>query len=913
MVNSYSQDKNITLQFERIAFKDLIDTLEKVVPYKIYYPEGWTDSLYLTVSSKDCRINEFMDSILAGKGISFMITPDNRIILTKDYSIKTSFSREYIDYLERNSSKVDTSKYLSAVAKHDADRISDEYRVFKIGKLSESKQSQSATLSGRVTNPGEGESVSGAIIYVAKLKAGTMTNEDGYYSINLPKGQYLVEYRMLGLKTTRRNVVVYSDGNLDVEMVNEENLMEAVFITADRDNAVRDVRTGIEKINVRMLKQIPMGLGEVDVIKSSLLLPGIQTVGEASGGFNVRGGSTDQNLVFLNNAPIINTFHFFGFFSAFNSDMVSDVTIFKSGMPAKYGGRLSSVMVISPSEGSRDKVKVSGGISPVTGRLLVEGPLFGKKGSFIVGSRATYSDWILGLFDDYRISHSKAGFYDFQGSIRYDINDKNSLSLSGYLSNDMFSYFGESAFDYGNLSSTLKWDHSFNSKLSAGFFAIFSNYKYKVDTYQDSTAYNSLKYKLDQKIVRADFQYQPTERHNIQFGIDATFYSLLPGARKPFGNYSTVTQMELEKEQALEPSLYLSDDFEITPLLSVSGGLRATFYTSFGPQTEYLYYGGVSRSEGTIADTVWHAGGEIVNFYPGLEFRFTSRLILRPDISVKLGVQRVYQYIHMISNTTSISPTDIWTISDSYIKPGRSDQLSMGVYYSFGREAYESSAEAYYKGLSNILDYKGGASLLMNEHLETETINGTGKAYGIELMIKKLNGPLTGWISYTYSRTMLRSDTRFETEEVNGGDYWPADYDKPHDLKVVANAKLSRRMNVTSSFVYSTGRPITYPVAFYNFSNTNYLYYSTRNSYRMPDYIRLDLAATINGNLKAKKLNHSSFTLTIYNVLGRENPYSIYFRNEDGVVNGYKMTIFGQPIVMLTYNFRIFGNATGDF
>jgi hypothetical protein len=440
-----------------------------------------------------------------------------------------------------------------------------------------------------------------------------------------------------------------------------------------------------------------------------------------------------------------------------------------------------------------------------------------------------------------------------------------------------------------------------------------SNYKYKVDTYQDSTKYNSLSYKLDQKILRADFQYKPGERHNTQFGIDATFYSLLPGLRQPFGDYSTVASAELENEQALEPSIYLSDDYEITPLLSVTGGLRATFFTSFGPQTEFKYYDNISRSAESISDTVWHNSGDIVNFYPRIEFRFSARLILAHDLSVKVGAQRVHQYIHMISNTTSISPTDIWTISDSYIKPERSDQLSLGFYYNFGRKAYESSVETYYKKLTNILDYKGGASLLMNEHLETDVINGTGKAYGVELMVKKLKGSLTGWISYTYSRALLRSATNFETEEVNGGEYWPADYDKPHDLKVVANAKLSRRLNVTSSFIYNTGRPITYPVAFYNFSNTNYLYYSTRNSYRMPDYIRLDLAATINGNLKAKKLNHSSFTLTIYNVLGRENPYSIYFRNEDGVVNGYKMTIFGQPIVMLTYNFRIFGNATGDF
>jgi hypothetical protein len=913
LFNSYGQERNITLHFDRIRFSDLVDTLEKTLPYKFYYSDKWTDSLYLSVNTLNTPADTFIRNTLNREGFTYIITPDNKIILSKGYSIKTGFQNEYLEYLERNSVKIDTSRYLSSASRQETNKISDEYRIFRIGKPSAGEKKQTAVLSGTISNPMEGESVNGAIVFVEKLKAGVMTNADGYYSLTLPKGQYQIEYRMLGLKTTRRNIVIYSDGILNVEMADEDNLMEAVFITADRDNPVRDVRSGIEKINVKMLKQIPMGLGEVDIIKSSLLLPGVQTVGEAAGGYNVRGGSTDQNLVFLNYAPIINTFHFFGFFSAFNSDMVSDVILYKSGMPAKYGGRLSSVMVISPAEGSREKIKVSGGISPVTGRLLVEGPLFENKGSFIIGTRATYSDWILGLFPDYRLQNSTAGFYDVQGSIALDPNDKNSVSLSGYLSNDEFYYFSENAFNYGNLSATLKWDHTFNPRLSASFYAILSNYKYKLDTYQDSTVYNSLNYKLDQKIVRTDFLYKAGDNHNIEFGIDATYYSLLPGVRKPFGDFSNVTAKELEREQALEPSLYLSDEYEVTPVLSLSGGIRGTLFTSFGPQTEYLYNEGTSKSEESIEDTVRYNSGEVVNFYPGLEFRFSSRLILTPETSLKIGIQRVYQYIHMISNTTSMSPTDIWTISDSYIKPERSDQVSLGFYYTFGRKGFESSLETYYKRLTNILDYKGGASLLMNEHLETDVINGSGKAYGIELMVKKQSGSLTGWISYTYSRALLKSNGEFETEKVNNGEYFPADYDKPHDLKLVANAKLSRRFNVTSSFVYNTGRPITFPVAFYEFNNTSHVYYSSRNSYRMPDYARLDFAATVNGNLRARKLNHSSFTLTVYNVLGRENPYSIYFRNEDGVVNGYKMTIFARPIVMLTYNFRILGNAKGDF
>jgi hypothetical protein len=654
-------------------------------------------------------------------------------------------------------------------------------------------------------------------------------------------------------------------------------------------------------------------MGEVDLFKSSLLLPGVQSVGEASSGYNIRGGSADQNLILLNSAPIINPSHFFGFFSAFNSDMIEDVTLYKSGIPAKYGGRVSSVMDIVLKEGSKEKFNVSGGISPLTGRLMIEGPVIKKKASFILSSRTTYSDWILRQLKNIQLQKSSASFYDIQGLLTYDINNKNSVSLSGYLSNDNFDYYKESAINYRNLSSTLKWRHTFSSKLSSQFSAILSNYDYQDNSKQDSTSYYSLIYKLNQQILRADFTYRPGDRHKVEFGLDATNYYLLPGDQKPVGDYSEILPKKLESERALEPAIYISDEFDISPRLLISGGLRFTMFTAFGPRTQYMYNANAPRTLENITDTVSYKKGEILQLYPGLEFRFSSRFVLTPDLSVKAGIQRNYQYLHMISNTTSMTPTDIWKLSDNYIRPQRGDQFSLGLYRNFSSKAIETSVEAYYKNIKNILDYKGGAELLMNDHLETDIINGTGKAYGVEFMIKKQAGMLTGWISYTYSRVLLKVNGKFEEEKVNSGNYFPANFDKPHDLKLVANAKLFRRFNFTTNFVYNTGRPITYPVAYYNFLNINRVFYSERNEFRIPDYLRLDLAATLNGNLKAKKLNHSSLTFTVYNVLGRKNPYSIFFKVEDGVVKGYQMSIFGQPIVMVTYNFRILGNASTDF
>jgi hypothetical protein len=907
------QDNNLTFQFSRILFDDFVDTVERKVPVRIYYSPRWTDSLYLNVSATNATVEGVLDKALRRDGMLFMITPDNRIILSKGFAIKTDFAEEYETYVRDKYAEAASADFLRPVMQEEESTVSDDYRLFRIGRPSAGVNPERVTLTGVVRDAIDGTGIQSVVVYVDKLRAGAMTNSAGFYSISLPPGQYRIEYRMMGMKSASRNVLIYSDGSLDVSLTESPSEIDAVVISANRENSVRNTRMGTEKINVKMLKQIPLGLGEADLLKSTLMLPGIQTVGEASAGFNVRGGSTDQNLVLLNYAPIINASHFFGFFSAFNSDLITDVTLFKSGMPARYGGRLSSVMEIVPAEGNRDKIKVSGGISPVTGRLMIDGPLISDKVSFIIGGRTTYSDWLLGMLSDERLKKSTASFYDLQGTLTADLNKKNSISLSGYHSDDSFDYFMESGFRYGNTAATLKWRHSFGERLTVQYFAILSNYSYRLTSSADSIEANHTYYDLSQKIGRADFTFLSSAKNRMEFGLDATLYSLAPGKRVPSGEASEAIPLELQSERAIEPSLYLSDEIELTPWLSLSAGVRGTLYKSFGPRREFIYTDGLPRRVENITDTVTYGEKEVVSSYPGLDFRFSTRFMMGSNASLKIGAQRAYQYLHMISNTTSMSPVDIWKLSDTYIKPQRGDQVSAGLYMNIDRRAVETSVEGYYKWLTNTLDYKGGAELIMNPALETDIINGAGKAYGVEVMVKKQQGSLTGWVSYTWSRVLMKVDGQFEEEKVNRGNWFPANYDKPHDLKIVINAKASRRFNLTSNFVYSSGRPITYPVAFYNFYNSSHVYYSNRNDYRIPYYMRLDLAATVNGNLQAKKLNHSSFTVTVYNVLGRKNPYSIFFKNENGSINGYQMTIFAQPIFMLTYNFRLFGNAEGDF
>lgn len=912
---TWAQENNVSLQFKKILFRDLADTLERTVPVKIFYSNKWVDSLYLDINSQNESLNSLLDKSIVKNGISFIITDDNKIILSRGYNIKTNFRKEYLEYLGKNQTKTDTTNYnyTKAIEKPEDNFGNDEYKVFKIGNPSGQNKDRRVILSGTITKPETGEPLAGVVVFVSKLKIGAVTNSVGYYSIELPQGQYQIEFRMVGMRQSVRNIVIYSDGILNVRLAENTNQLNEVVVSANRENNVRNARMGVEKINVKMLKQIPMGMGEVDLFKSSLLLPGVQSVGEASSGYNIRGGSADQNLILLNGAPIINSSHFFGFFSAFNSDMIEDVTLYKSGIPAKYGGRVSSVMDIVLKEGSTQKFNVSGGISPLTGRLMVEGPIIKKKASFIISSRTTYSDWILRQLKNIQLKRSSASFYDAQGMLVFDPNDKNYISLSGYISNDNFDLYKESAISYNNLASTFKWRHIYNKGFSSQFSATISNYDYQDNSTQDSTTYYSLYYKLKQQIIRADFTWRPIENHKFEFGLDATNYSLSPGIQKPVGDYSVILPKQLEDEKAVEPAIYVSDEFDASPRLLLSGGLRFTMFTTFGPRSQITYSPDSPRTLENIIDTVFVSKGSILKRYPGLEFRFSSRFVINPDLSVKAGIQRNYQYLNMISNTTSMTPTDIWKLSDNYIKPQRGDQFSIGIYRNINSKALELSVEAYYKILNNILDYKGGAELLMNDHLETDIINGNGKAYGIEVMAKKQVGMLTGWISYTYARVLLKVNGKFEEEKVNNGNYFAANYDKPHDLKVVANAKFFRRFNFTTNFVYNTGRPITYPVAYYNFLNVNRVFYSERNEFRIPDYLRLDFAATLNGNLKAKKLNHSSFTFTVYNALGRKNPYSIFFKAEDGVVKGYQMSIFGQPIFMLTYNFRILGNASTDF
>lgn len=907
-----AQEPRITLSLDSVSLAAVVDTLEDISGVRIFLQEDHAGLILQHVQASSQPLDRFLEEVLKGTGLH-LSQYDGKFFLMERNRLGTDFRKNYLSLLEsRKPVLVSWTRNKPETGDHPVPREEDKYRMIRIGNPAEAERGKYAILTGTVRIGKTGQPFPDVVIYVPAIRYGTTTDNQGHYSVRLPKGQQGVEYRSIGMKTEKRNLILYSGGILDIDMYEQVNQLEEVSVSANRENNVLNMRMGIEKISMRMLKQIPMGLGEVDVVKSTLLLPGVQTVGEASAGFNVRGGNSDANLILLDGAPIINSAHFFGFFSAFQSDMIDDVTLYKSGVPARYGGRLSSVMDISLKPGNHEKIKFSGGISPVTGRVVINGPV-GSRVDFRAGVRSTFSNWILRQLKDKQLQKSSAGFYDAQLAVNIDLGKNDKLSLSGYISNDRFDYYRESAFEYGNRAFTARWKHTFHPGLSAEFSFIHSGYNYRVDQVQDSTFRSSLYYTLDQNLLRADFSWIPGGDHKFTFGINTTYYDLLPGKQLPLDDQSLAVPKTLKFEQGLESALYFDDEWNLGARLTVTAGVRLNLYGSLGPATEFRYADGLPKSPESITDTVLWKKGAFTSLYPGLEYRLMSRFLIWPGFSIKTGMQRMYQYIHMISNTASISPTDIWKLSNTYIRPAVSDQFSFGLYKNLNKNRMEASAEVYYKFIGNIIDYKNGAQLLMNEHLETDLLNGRGQAYGVELMLRKNSGRLTGWVSYTYARILHRVNGDFAVEQVNNGAYFPANYDKPHDVKVVVNAKLSRRFNVTSNFMYSTGRPITFPAGYYRFGNIDRIFYTNRNEFRIPDYIRLDLAATLNGNLKRNKLNHSSWTLAAYNVLGRRNPYSIYFKVEDGEMKGYKLSIFGQPIITLTYNFRILGNALGDF
>lgn len=897
------REPTVTGNYTNSPFQDFVEDLEKQTAYTFFFDPMAVDSITVTLQVQGQPLSQVLRQALQGTQLHAALTAQWQVFITRERPILTSlpdnFFNQGTDEVEAEAPQLAEAYLPQQVNRRQA---ASELKLYEIG--TPGGKAGRANLAGTVRDAKTGEAIIGAYVYVESPTIGTATDQYGYYSLTLPVGRHELKLRGIGLKNTRRQVLLHSDGKLDIEMEEEVRTLKEVLVEAEKDRNVSGLQMGLERLDIRTIKQVPTAFGETDILRVVLTLPGVKSVGEGSTGMNVRGGSTDQNLILLNDATIHNPSHLFGFFSAFNPDVIKSVELYKSAVPAKYGGRLSSVLEVATREGNKKEFSGSGGIGLLTSRLTLEGPIVKDKTSFLIGGRTTYSDWILKQLPDKSFKKSEASFYDVNAHISHEIDNKNSLYFTGYLSKDRFKLAADTLYRYKNQNASIKWKHNFHNKLYSVLTGTHSHYSYDISNEENAVNASRLAFGIDQSGLQLDFNFFPDSKHTVDFGASSILYHVTPGSLTPNSSESMIRADKVQREKALESAIYISDRYDVSQRLSLSFGLRYSLFNAMGPREIYSYAPGVPKTLSTITDTLSYSGGKSVATYHGPEFRFSARYGLTDNSSIKASYNRLRQYLHMLSNTASMSPTDTWKLSDPNIKPQVGDQVALGYYRNFRANTIEFSVEGYYKWMQDFLDYRSGASIILNHHIETDVANAEGKAYGVEVMLKKATGKLNGWVSYTYSRTMARLNDPATSEVINRGNWYPSNYDKPHDFTLISNYRFSQRFSTSLNFTYSTGRPITLPMAKY-YDGTSYrILYSDRNEYRIPDYYRVDLAMNIEGNHKVQKLAHSSWTLAVYNLTGRKNPYSVYFKSENGRIRGYKMSVFGQPIPTVTYNFK---------
>jgi len=868
--------------FKDASFETFAQKVEEDFSLKIYYVPEWMDTVSITQTFEGTSLKEALDMVLKSNGLHYLLFND--MIVVSDFPF------------EESTPVFEIAKNTSSRSKRGA----------VIGNPQLKGRVEQATFTGRVVDAQKDQPIVGASIYIDALQKGTTTDLDGYYSLTIPPGNYLLKTYATGYEEDVSAINLYSDGKFDVALYEQAVALDEVVVTDRRPDAnVNSIQMSVTQISSETIKQIPAFMGEADVMRSLTLMPGISSAGEINSGFNVRGGGAGQNLVLLNGAPMFNIAHLFGLFSAFNSDAINDVTLYKGGIPANYGGRVSSIMELEVKNGDENEFHGEGGLGLINSRVNFEGPLIKNKAGFMVGGRSTYSDWILKQLSDPQLQNSAASFYDLYGNLHFKIGEKNRLNLFGYFSKDNFDLDQEVDYEYENRLFSLKWNSVLSPQLLLNVTGALSNYNYKIGEDADEFSASTLTSELDHKSVAANLSYSGLNKHTVDFGGGMVLYGIEPGDFRPDGPESLEVPLTLDREKGRESAVYLNNQFEVSPKLSINYGVRFSHFQQLGPGVAYTYESDRTRALETIIDSTTFGNNEVMQTYQGLEPRASLKFNFDETSSVKLSYNRMRQYIHLISNSTVITPTDTYKLSGQNLQPQIGDQYAIGYFKNLNDNAIETSIEAYYKDIQNMPDFKNGAQILLNENLETDLINGSGLAYGVELFIKKNKGRLTGWLGYTYSRTLRRANGLFPEERINGGDYYPADFDKPHDISMVANYKISRRWRLSSNFVYATGRPITVQTAKFSTLGVPVVFFSERNAFRIPDYHRLDVSLTLDSRLKRDSKWKGSWSFGVYNIYGRKNVFSVFNRRGAfGRTDIKQLSILGLPFPFLSYNFK---------
>jgi hypothetical protein len=768
---------------------------------------------------------------------------------------------------------------------------------------SEVSQAQSKfTISGKVKDAQNGEELIGASIVVKELGIGNTSNTYGFYSLTVPQGNYTLVFSYIGFTTQEIPVELNQNKTIDIQLVEEVALMEEVVVVGeDVDANVSTVEMGTARLDIKTIQRMPALLGEVDVIRSIQMTPGVSTVGEGASGFNVRGGSVDQNLILLDEAPVYNSSHLFGLFSVFNPDAVKDVKLIKGGIPAQYGGRLSSILDVRMKEGNSKKFAGSGGIGSISSRFAIEAPIVKDKSSFILAARRTYIDALGKLAGVKELKDNAFYFYDLSAKFNYNINDNNRIFISGYFGRDVFKFSDDFKSDWGNATGTIRWNHLFSKKLFSNFTFVYSNYDYSLGVPSGAQAFE-WKSNIVTLNAKADFNYYMNPKNTFNFGVSAIKYDINPGKFEPKSDKSIFNTTEADKQDAMEYAAYLDHEEKIGSRWSLQYGVRFSYYQFLGPGTFYDYVGEDGKRKLPVNEKTYEKG-EVVADYYNFEPRASLNFKLNESSSIKASYNRTAQYIHLISNTTAAAPTDIWSPSTQNIKPQLADQVAIGYFRNFKDNTFETSAEIYYKEMSNQIDYIDGANTLLNVDLEGDLLYGKGRSYGLELFVKKNSGKLTGWLSYTLSKSER------QINGLNNNDWYNAKYDRTHNLSLVGIYELNKRWSFSANLAYATGVSTTFPNGRYEYDgmiiphNTD----GSRNNYRVPAYHRLDIAATLEGREKPGRRFHGQWVFSIYNVYARKNAFTVYFRqNEDNPTKteAVRLSVFGSLLPSVTYNFK---------
>ncbi len=888
--------------YSGISFEAFVAKAEAAFGLRFFYRTSETAMLGKSVVEAEQPLSNYLVRWLEPAGLYVSFDDRGFVFVVKGSPLQTHLSPGLYSSdagpMQADSSLAGSEGYLSTSSEHIP-------RIITVGNKRDGLGKRTMTLTGKVVDAESGEPISRATIYLMELNKGVLSEEDGSYRLTLPKGSYTVVLRDYNHEEVRFTLEMLSSGVADLRMIEHPRELETVEINSKRDNQVQNTQMGFERISTKLVKEVPLVLGERDILKVATLLPGVQSVGEGSGGFNVRGAPADQNLFYLQHVPVYNTSHLLGFFSAFNSDALSGFSLYKSNIPAEFGGRLAAIFDIEAKEASKEKFQMEGGMSPITGRLMIGTPIQKGKSSALVAVRSTYSNWILGLVPNSNFRSSKVYFGDATVNLSFDPNPKNNIKLFGYYSLDNIQFGPSAYFHNQNLGSSLSWLHFFNDNNDMEISLVHSRLGLGVENEAVSSEAYQQQSALFHSEAKVAFTLRPTDAHRIRFGANSILYQNDRGDFLPLNAGSLVSPVYLNKEHGVESSVFLEDEFTVSERLTLQGGLRYNVYTYLGAQDVYTYQPGVAQSENSIADTLSFGKNQPVATYQGLDYRFSTKFALSTNWSIKGSFTRLHQYLFLLSNTIALAPTDKWKMTDYNIKPLVGDQYSIGLYTNQASGKYQLSLEGYVKQVQNLVEYRDGANLLVNKVAEWDVLQGNLDAYGIEFMLKKTTGKLSGWFNYTFARSIVQVDGGQADLQINYGKRYPANFDRPHAANLSLNYRFNRRVSLSGNAVYSSGKPITYPTSIYYLNHVQLVNFTARNEYRVPDYFRVDLAMNLEGNLRAKKFAHGSWSFSVYNLLGRNNVYNVYFSAVAGQLQGYKVSIFGSPIISVTYNFKL--------